>query len=589
MGLLNVFTLFTPAPATPQQISATNPGTDWLTKLIAVCSRLGLQVTDWSSGGVARTIMTAYSWMMSTEDALVSGMVQGGFLDYAATGTVSYVDPTDGVTVIVVPVTLDPSTNPGAPVGWLDILASSVYDCERIIDTGGTGTMAIVNTGSSTGSYQPGQYHVTNPSNGLTYSNEAAFSIGASSVVGTSIASVSNTSPAYVTTATSHGLASGAYVGIVGVGVGTGQPNGIWQITVISATQFILQGSAANGAFGPGGTVYVGQGVDFEADVQGAGTSVAGSISQAVTVLPGVVVTNPQAFIGAVAESNVALAARCRLKLQSLSPNGAKAAYAFFALTAFQLLAVGGTQNPNGTFNFLSTPVTKVLVLPQTTTGTVQVVLANASGPLQGITDLLVTGATVATLGAPIVISTAAPHGLASGSVATISGVIGIVEANGTWQITNLTSNSFSIPVTSTNSYAGGGVIEGGDLGEVDALLQELCVPNAITETTSPATPVAVAVTGTIYCQATYASQANAAVQAALLNYQVNLDIGGVTLPGEGTNIAPYDEILGIAESALPQILNITPFKLNGATADVSLGPTGLLSFSSFSFTIVPV
>ena len=81
----------------------------------------------------------------------------------------------------------------------------------------------------------------------------------------------------------------------------------------------------------------------------------------------------------------------------------------------------------------------------------------------------------------------------------------------------------------------------------------------------------------------------DAAVQAALLNYQVNLDIGGVTLPGEGTNIAPYDEILGIAESALPQILNITPFKLNGATADVSLGPTGLLSFSSFSFTIIPV
>ena len=77
---------------------------------------------------------------------------------------------------------------------------------------------------------------------------------------------------------------------------------------------------------------------------------------------------------------------------------------------------------------------------------------------------------------------------MGAGSVATISGVIGIVEANGTWQITNLTSNSFSIPVTSTNSYAGGGVIEGGDLGEVDALLQELCVPNAITETTSPAT-----------------------------------------------------------------------------------------------------
>src|SRR5271155_3596536 len=109
MALMTVFNLFVPAPATPQQVSATNPGTSWLTKLIQVCVRLGIQVTDWNSGGVARTIMTAYSWMMSTEDALISGMAQGGFLDYAATGTVSYVDPTDGTTVITVPVTVDPS------------------------------------------------------------------------------------------------------------------------------------------------------------------------------------------------------------------------------------------------------------------------------------------------------------------------------------------------------------------------------------------------------------------------------------------------------------------------------------------------
>ncbi len=585
MGFFSISSLFTPAPATPQQVSATNPGTDWLTKFIAVSTRLQLAVTDWYSGGVARTIITAYCWMQSTEDALVSGMAQGGFLDFAATGTVSYVDPTDGVTVITVPVTVDPSTNPGAAPGWLDILADSTYNCQRIQAAGGAGVEAVTNTGSSTASYAAGAYHILNPANGLTYSNVGPFTISATSVAGTSITAVTNTSPAVVTTATPHGLSTGNYVYVSGVvtPVAGAQPNGTWQIVVVDSSRFILTGSSANGTYGAGGTVYLGQGVQFEADIDGPGTSVAGAINQAVTVVPGVVVSNPQSFVGTAAESNVALAKRCRLSLAALSPNGAAAAYEFFALTAYQALGP----------SLVSQPITRAIVDPNTVTGVVRVVMANASGAVGGIVDLPVTAASNTN---PLVITTAAPHGLASGQVATITGVEGNTGALGTFVITAITSNSFSIPVdgTSTGTYIDGGIVEGGDLGEIDAYIQTQCVPNAVTEQTVSANPVSVTVSGTIYVEAAFAAQASAAVQAALTKYQEGFPIGGLTLPASGsyaggTNIAPFNEILGITEGALPQIDSVADFSLNGSTLDVSVGVFGIVSFSAFNFVVIGI
>jgi hypothetical protein len=578
---LTIAQLFTPAPATPQQISATNPGTDWLTKLMAVSTRLGLQVTDWFSGGVARTIMTAYCWMMSMEDTLVSGMVQGGFLDFAATGVVTYVDPTDGVTVITVPVTLDPSTNPGAGPGWLDILCDSTYNTQRIEAAPGAGIEVIANSGSSTGTFQPGTYHVLNPANGLTYSNLATLTISAATLVGTSISSITNTSPVAVTTSSPHGRASGDYVLVQGVS-GVNAPNGIWQITVLSATQFILQGSTASGVYGAGGTVYLGQGASFQADIAGPGTSAPGTINQAVTVVPGVVVSNPAAFVGTPAESNVALAARARLSLGGLSPNGPKSAYQYLALTAYQKLGAG----------IVTQPVTRVEVLPNTVTGVLQVVLANASGPVTGCVDLPVTGATSAN---PIVITASAPHNLVNGSIATISGVLGNTLANGTFAVTVLSPTSFSIPV---NGIAGGayvsgtGLIEGGDLGEIDAFLQQSCVPETVTEQTVAATSVNGTIFATVYVQAAYAPQVQSAVRTALVNYAASLPIGGVILPGGGgTNIVPYSEVLGAMTGALPQILSVNPMLFNGAVSDLSIGPYGILQFpiGSIILNIVPV
>ena len=581
--------LFQPQPATSQQ--QTSPTQlPWLTRMLGIGTALTLAVTDWNSGGVARTIMTCVSWMLQTEDTLISQIAQGGFLDYAATGTVVYIN-SQGVTVTV-PVTLDPSTNPGAPPGFLDALAESVYKVVRIGAVGGSGIEVITNLGSAGGTFATGTYHVLNPVNGLSYSNVSPLTINAGTQAGAGIASIAATTPVIITTNSAHGLAMGSYVSVVGTGTPLDMTNGNSQgnsyaIVVTGTHSFFLVGTTSVGAQGAGGQVWVAQPAEFSADVNGPGVSAPGTINQAVTVVNNITVSNPGTFAGTAAESNTALANRCRLKLAALSPNGAKAAYAYFALSAFQLLAAGGTYNPNGNFNLLSTPITKVLVLPNTATGANQTVVANGSpsGIVSGITDLLVTGASN---DSPIVITTAAPHGLITGQIANIAGVNGNTNANGNFQITNLGSVTFSIPAMGNGAYSGGGVIEGGDLGELDALLQQICVPNAVTENTIQATPVGATCGGTIYVTASYASQAVPAVVAALTAYATNLPIGGDNLAFP--NVAPYNEILGIAEGALPQIINIAPFFVNGLVlVDVVLGPTGGLSFTAFNFNVVGV
>jgi hypothetical protein len=223
-----------------------------------------------------------------------------------------------------------------------------------------------------------------------------------------------------------------------------------------------------------------------------------------------------------------------------------------------------------------------------TVTGVVQTIVANAAGAVPGCVQLAVANASNAN---PIVITTEAPHGLTSGSVATVAKVQGNVAANGTWSITVLSPVTFSIPAVGNGTYTSGGVIEGGDLGEIDAIIQANPVPGAVTEQTVSANTVPVTIgsptsPATVYVQAAFANQAAPAIATALTNYQTNLPIGGLTLPGEGTNVAPYDEILGVMENAIPQIQNITGLLLNGSTADVPLGPSGVVSFATSSMNL---
>ena len=70
------------------------------------------------------------------------------------------------------------------------------------------------------------------------------------------ITGATNTSPISITTSSSHGLATGAIVTIIGV-LGNIGANGTWPITVTSGTTFTLTGSTGTGAYTSGGTAYV--------------------------------------------------------------------------------------------------------------------------------------------------------------------------------------------------------------------------------------------------------------------------------------------------------------------------------------------
>lgn len=64
----------------------------------------------------------------------------------------------------------------------------------------------------------------------------------------------SSTTPIKITTSTSHQLSSGDTVDISGVN-GNTAANGTWKVTVVSASEFTLDGSSDNGVYTNGGTV----------------------------------------------------------------------------------------------------------------------------------------------------------------------------------------------------------------------------------------------------------------------------------------------------------------------------------------------
>jgi hypothetical protein len=87
-------------------------------------------------------------------------------------------------------------------------------------------------------------------------------------------------------------------------------------------------------------------------------------------------------------------------------------------------------------------------------------------------TVLTITAVSTANPG--VVTSTA--HGLATGDIVTIASVGGATQANGTWPVTKLTANTFSIPINVSGTYTSGGTAT--------------TVATRISGSTSPATPV---------------------------------------------------------------------------------------------------
>jgi hypothetical protein len=575
--------LFTPTPSGigPNNVVPPNPSSStWFGVLIGNAGTVGLNVTSWQSGSPSRSMLALQSITQAKQDALISGMNQGGFLDFAATGTVTYVDPT-GVS-ITVPVSPDPSDptsgNPNGLPTWLDFLSTSTFNVQRIPQAPAPGVLTIVNTsGTTPPTYPVGTYHAQNSENtSATYSNDVALTISPSTALGSGISSITAGNPIVVTMNAGHGLATGSAVYITGAPTSS-NANGFWQVTVLSSVAFSLNGSSG-GIAGAGGQVFSTMDVAFTADAPGPSFSAGvGDIDTVVTTNNGVFVWNFGAFTGISFESNTALAARCRLKQQALSPNGASGAYEYFALTAYTILLA---ETPPITL--LGGPITRAKATTAPLTGAVTVTIApqiptttsDGQAVVAGATDIPVTGATNPAAPAPVEITTGVAHGLSTGEQVITSGILGNSAANGTFTIAVIDGTHFTLNGSlGSGTYTGGGQVEGGDLGTVDSVIQQNCVPDGDTGYTKSAITKTVLISGTVTVPAAYRGAYLANVNAAIAAFINGLPIGG--LPVSGGNGIPIDDVIGILYAAgsvaggSSYVQNLTGVTINGAAVDL--------------------
>ena len=575
---LPISDLFVPAPSGIS--SAVTPTDSWLGKQLAVAETVELPVTSWQSGGMARTILAITASGLAEQDALVSAFAQAGFLQWAATGTVTFIKP-DG-TVITNPVTADPSdasANPSGALGWLDVLAEQLYDEFRLPQTYAAGVLYLVNTSASTvGPLATGQFHVAATTAAQpTYSSTSSLTLSPSTGRNVTAGSVGGSTVSLTLSSTS-GLVAGdvLFVGVLSTKSLTGIDNTFQRLlTVNSGTGVVtftsglasgtLSGTVTNGA-------YIPVTANIQADFAGPnGTAAPGEITQLVTTYPGVYCSNTGSFVGDTWESNVALAARCLLRLQSISPGGAAGAYAYVTLSALTLFAESAfafSGNVLGTVN-LSQAITKVIVLTDTTTGTVNVIVANATGAPAGIVQAPITNATNAT---PIVITIADTTGLLTGDTVYIAGVEGNTAANGFWEAGTVTGTTVELVGSAGNgAYTTGGSLEGGDLGLLDLLLQERVVGQAVTESTLAASTATVSISATVTVPAAQGSAYLSAAGVALAAFFASFPIGGYS------GLLPISVIEGILYAAgkvsgsESYVQRVDSLLLGGAAADFAL------------------
>ncbi|MGO8670979.1 MAG: beta strand repeat-containing protein [Capsulimonadaceae bacterium] len=98
--------------------------------------------------------------------------------------------------------------------------------------------------------FTPGRYTITAVDGS---GNATLDGVAGTYTTAASITAASDTNPIAITLSTSSGLTSGQCVQIAGVG-GNAVANGDWVVTVVSSTEFTLNGSKGNAAFTSGGT-----------------------------------------------------------------------------------------------------------------------------------------------------------------------------------------------------------------------------------------------------------------------------------------------------------------------------------------------
>ena len=591
---LTVSDLFTPAPSGVGpfgNVPAVPASGTWFGISLQIAATVQLPTTSWQAGAPERTILAIESVNFASSDVDISIMAQGGFLQSAASGSVTFTS-TNGtpITVLVTPDPSNPSQNPTGALGWLDLNTQGVYGVLRLLAQPATGPLAIVNTTVGTkGPYAAGTYHVGNSQNGATYTNQASLTIPSSIIAGTGGVVVGLTvglAFTIVQTQTAHGLTVGevAYLQLPSTsGVTLGSPFGT--VTSVTPTTFTVSISST-GAWTAGGTVFLCTLGNMQADIAGLpGNASPGAVSITVTQNVGVFVSNVVAWAGANYESNGQLVERALLSLASRSPNGPSQAYVYFAETAGQLLAAATpayvlTNGPVLATSF-SNPLTGIVTTVVASTSPASALLGYNVTP--GCSQLPVTGVSNTS---PAIISCAAPTSLAPGQsmTVTISGVLGVAGVAGTFLGTYVSATSFSIPVDTTvaGTYTGGGQVEGGDLGQIDQLLQQNVVPDGITAITVSALALPITVVATVVVPATYVAAYRAAVQAQLQAQLSTYAMGGNpnSVP---PNSVPWDDILGALEEAgvltvgQPSfVLSVQSLSVSGNATTVTASGTGI-------------
>ena len=607
---LTVTQLFTPAPSGVSNAGAipSLPASgSWLSIEYEIAAIVQLPTTAWQSGGPERTILAINAVCLSQDDALVSMMAQGAFLSSAATGTVTYQTLQSAQLVTVtVPVTPDPSipsqNSTGAP-GWLDVLGESVYDVTRLGATYAAGPLAIVNTsGSTVGPYVAGGYHVAG-ANGANYSNTASLTIPAGSIAGSSVSSVGvGMSSTTIGTSSPHGLSVGQSVWInIPTSSGISGLSGVFANVATASTSSFSVALGSSGTYtGSAGLVWTCTVATMAAAVIGTGSSAApGAVTTTVTQNAGVYCGNVTPWSASNWESNLAYAARCQESLAAASPNGPSQAYVYFAKTAQQILAAETPpiQLTNGAIiaaNEYASPVTGIVTTviasstPASTTLGQAVTPGFAQNPVTGVSNASAAVVTVAN-------AVAAWSGTASVIIADVLGIGGV---NGAFNATYLTPTTFSIPVntSASASYTGGGGVEGGDLGQVDNLLQENVVPDGILAITESALAQPITVIASVTVPQAYAATYATAAPIAVSVYLASLPFGGVVNPSITVPIS-YDEIVAalidagvLALGQATYVIGTPIVTVNGAEVDVAFVTNQYQALlSSLALTVVGV
>jgi hypothetical protein len=165
---------------------------------------------------------------------------------------------------------------------------------------------------------------------------------------------------------------------------------------------------------------------------------------------------------------------------------------------------------------------------------------------------------------------------------ATISGILGMVGVNGTFVATYVSAGSFSIPVdtTAAGAYAGGGSIEGGDLGQIDALIQANVVPDDTTAVTVSALALPIGIIATVVVPQAYVAAYSLAVNAQLQAQIKSYAIGGNAPDYE----VAYDDIVGALQEAGVLVLGqasyvrqVQSLSINGQAPGVGVAFPGSL------------